>query len=430
MSSYCNIYQIKWSSSGNQVGNQKLKESGIKTDSQIKQAIREHDSGDEVYAIQGYKGLNLYIRDNKTTTFRHRFTSPVTGKRKNFTLGAYPVFTLEQARDMYRDNLVLLSKHIDPVLHHQDIKNKRHAMPTFADMASEWLDDQIASGQFEQKTITEKQRHINYANAHIGRMPLDTINTPDVLRAIKVIERKAIATAKRVRGVCQQVFAQAIGQGYIMNNPAIAVADLMLPKPKTKHHSAIIEPVAFGQLLRDIESVTDFYGHAKNIIKLQSMLFQRNQDMCSMRWDSIDFDAKTWTFSPSKTGNRGDMVSSLIVPLPTQAIELLRAVQAQTGDRDYVFYNARRKDKFEHRQQLNKFLNDIGYQGIHMPHGFRASARTLMVEQLGVSETLIELQLGHNVRDANGRAYNRVQHISERRDMMQRWVDYLDNLKT
>lgn len=411
------------------MANQKLKDSGIKTDSQIKQAIKEHDSGDEVYAIQGYKGLNLYIRGNKTTTFRHRFTSPITGKRKNFTLGTYPILTLEQARDMYRDNLILISQHIDPILYHKDLQNRRRTMPTFADMAAEWMESQSASGQFERKTITEKQRQVDYANAHIGRMPIDSINTPDVLRAIKVIERKAIPTAKRVRGVCQQVFAQAIGQGYIINNPAIAVSDLLLPTPKTKHHSAIIEPVAFGQLLCDIDSVTDFYGHAQNIVRLQTMLFQRNQDMCSMQWADIDLDAKTWTFSPSKTGNRADMVASLVVPLPTQAIELLRVLHEQTGHTDYVFYNKRRKVKFEHRQQLNNFLNSIGYDGVHTPHGFRASARTMMVEQLGISEQLIELQLGHNVRDANGRAYNRVQMLSERLDMMQKWADYLDELK-
>ena len=159
------------------------------------------------------------------------------------------------------------------------------------------------------------------------------------------------------------------------------------------------------------------------------MLFQRNGDICSMRWNDIDFDAKTWTFSPSKTGNRADMVSSLVVPLPTQAIELLQALHEQTGGTDYVFYNKRRKEKFEHQQQLNKLLWRLGYKDTHTPHGFRASARTLMVEQLGISETLIELQLGHNVRDANGRAYNRVTMIDKRRDMMQKWADYLDSLK-
>lgn len=411
------------------MANPKLKDAGIKTDSQIKQAIKEHDGGDEVYAIQGYKGLNLYIRDNKTTTFRHRYTSPVNGKRKNFTLGAYPVFTLEQARDMYRNNLSLLARGIDPVLHHQDEHNKKRAMPTFSELADEWLQSQIASKQFESRTVEQKQTHINYAATYIGRMPVDQIRTPDVLRAIKDIEKKTIPTAKRVRGVCQRIFALAIGQGYIDNNPAIAVADLMLPKPKTEHHHAIIEPVAFGKLLADIDSVTDFYGHAQNILKLQAMLFQRSGDMCSMRWDAIDFDAKTWTFSPQKTGNRGDMVASLVVPLPTQSIELLQSLHEQTGHTDYVFYNNRRKEKFEHQQQLNKYLWRLGYKDVHTPHGFRASARTLMVEQLAVSETVIELALGHNVRDVNGRAYNRTQLMPQRFEMMQKWADYLDELK-
>ena len=123
------------------------------------------------------------------------------------------------------------------------------------------------------------------------------------------------------------------------------------------------------------------------------------------------------------------MVASLVVPLPAQAIELLQGLHEQTGHTDYVFYNNRRKEKFEHQQQLNKFLWRLGYKDVHTPHGFRASARTLMVEQLGVSETLIELQLGHNVRDANGRAYNRVTMIDKRRDMMQKWADYLDQLR-
>ena len=411
------------------MANQKLKSAGIKTDSQIKQAIKDHDSGNDVYAIQGYKGLNLYIRDNKTTTFRHRFTSPSNGKRKNYTLGAYPFFSLEQARNMYRDNLSLLARGIDPALHYLQLQSSKQAIPTFAVLANDWLQAQIASGQFEPRTIEQKRKHIEYANAHIGRMSIDSINTPDILRAIKEIERTTIPTAKRVRGVCQRIFALAIGKGYIDNNPAIAVADLMLPKPKTEHHSAIIEPVAFGKLLSDIDSVTDFYGHAQNILILQSMLFQRSGDMCSMRWDCIDFDAKTWAFNPAKTGNRSDMVSSLVAPLPTQAIERLQALHAQTGHTDYVFYNKRRKERYEHQQQLNKFLWRLGYKDTHTPHGFRASARTMMVEQLGISEQLIELQLGHNVRDSNGRAYNRVQMLDARRDMMQAWADYLEGLK-
>lgn len=406
-----------------------IKKSGIKTDSQIKKIIKEHTDGDDVYSIQGYKGLNLYIRPNKTVTFRHRYTSPETGKRVNFTLGAYPAFSLEDARTKHRENLELLEHGTDPKQHQEIISNQRLGTPTFKQLSQDWMQEQRASNLYQKRTLDQKQTHIDYACEHIGHMKVDAIKTPDVLRAVKAVERSAIPTAKRVRGVCQKIFAYAIGLGYTDNNPAIAVADLMLAKPKTQHLAAIVEPGAFGQLLKDIDSVSDFYGHAKNIIKLQSLLFQRSGDMCSMRWDAIDMDAQTWTFSPAKTGSRADMVASLVVPLPRQAIELLQAIHEQTGHTDYVFYNKRRKDRFEHQQQLNKFLNRLGYTGKHTPHGFRASARTLMVEQLDVSETLIELQLGHNVRDANGRAYNRTQMLAQRADMMQSYADYLDRLR-
>ncbi|WP_227670225.1 tyrosine-type recombinase/integrase [Psychrobacter namhaensis] len=410
-------------------GYQKGYQVAIKTDTQIKKIIKAHDSGNAAHQIEGFAGLDLYIRENKTTTFRHRYTSPNTGKRPYYTLGTYPYMTLEQARERHSENMRLLKNGIDPKLHDEKLKDRSSSMPTFAIMADEWLQAQVSSNHFEKRTIDQKSKHINYANEHIGRMSIDKITTPDVLRAIKDIEQTMIPTAKRVRGVCQKVFALAIGRGYIDNNPAIAVADLMLPKNKTEHHSAIINPADFGQLLNDIDNVIGFYGHTKNIIKLQSLLFQRNQDMCSMRWDAIDFDAKTWAFNPSKTGNRADMVSNLVVPLPTQAIEILKQMHADTGKTDYVFYNVKRRSKHEHPQQLNKYLWRLGYKDIHTPHGFRASARTMMVEQLGIPEQLIELQLGHNVRDANGRAYNRVTLIKERANMMQVYADYLDELK-
>src|SRR5690606_35991953 len=182
------------------------------------------------------------------------------------------------------------------------------------------------------------------------------------------------------------------------------------------------------KLLADIDSVTDFYGHAKSILKLQAMLFQRSGDMCSMRWDAIDFDAKTWTFSPQKTGNRGDMVASLVVPLPTQAIELLRSLHEQTVHTDYVFYNNRRKETFEHQQQLNKYLWRLGYKDVHTPHGFRASAITMIQERLKYAKHLPDMQSGHKTKDNNGEAYSRVTFLDERAQMMQDWADYLTHL--
>jgi hypothetical protein len=56
-------------------------------------------------------------------------------------------------------------------------------------------------------------------------------------------------------------------------------------------------------------------------------------------------------------------------------------------------------------------------------------ARTLLDEELGYRIEWIECQLAHTVKDANGRAYNRTTYLKQRKEMMQRWADYLDNLK-
>lgn len=97
----------------------------IKTDTQIKKIIKTHQDGNAIYLIDGFAGLDLYIRENKTTTFRHRYTSPVTGKRPYYTLGTYPYMTLEQARDKHSDNIKLLKNGIDPKLHDERLKDKK-----------------------------------------------------------------------------------------------------------------------------------------------------------------------------------------------------------------------------------------------------------------------------------------------------------------
>jgi integrase len=76
-------------------------------------------------------------------------------------------------------------------------------------------------------------------------------------------------------------------------------------------------------------------------------------------------------------------------------------------------------------------IRTLGFSNREMTaHGFRAMGRTLLDEVLGFRPELIEMQLAHTVRDPLGRAYNRTQYIDARRDMMQRWADYLDELRT
>ena len=163
-----------------------------------------------------------------------------------------------------------------------------------------------------------------------------------------------------------------------------------------------------------------------------------------MRWADLDLDGKQWTFKPQKGQRREDMVESLVVPLAPQAIAVIEQMQSLTGGHEYVFYNPRRKKGFYHDPQLvNKVLNDPsmnsggigdnyegrGYKEVHTPHGFRASAKTILMERLGYDELLTEIQLGHQMLNKYGKAYNRMQAVPERTRMMTDWANYLDDIK-
>jgi len=146
-----------------------------------------------------------------------------------------------------------------------------------------------------------------------------------------------------------------------------------------------------------------------------------------MEWTEIDFEKATWSIP----GHRMKMSNDHIVPLSTQAVALLGQLHLVTGDRQLVFPSIKGEGRPISENTLNAALNTIGYDGsMHRAHGFRASARTMLDEQLGYPAHLIEHQLAHAVKDANGRSYNRTSHLPERQAMMQYWADYLDKLIT
>ena len=120
----------------------------------------------------------------------------------------------------------------------------------------------------------------------------------------------------------------------------------------------------------------------------------------------------------------------MVVPLPHQAISILREQHKINGHTEYVFFSqTAKKHQIISENTANKRLKDLGYQNIHCAHGFRATAKTILQEQLKYSLVLVEMALGHTTKDPNGTAYGRFQYIDGRSDMMQKWADYLDALR-
>ena len=369
------------------------------------------------------QGLYLHVKEaGKYWRMNYRFT----GKQKTLALGVYPAVSLAKARQRRDKARELLAEGIDPSTAKKEDKQAKAdaAANTFEMVARDWLAktaaDRMPTTQDKITAWLEKD-----VMPFIGKMPISTIGPRDVLAALRKMEaRGALDSMQRVKQVWGQVFRYAVATGSAERD---VTQDLKgaLAKPTAGHFAAITEPKQAGDLMR---SIFDYSGHPCTVaaLKLSPLVFVRPGELRTMEWAELDLDAAEWRIP----GIKMKMKLDHLVPLATQALELLRAVQPMTGHGRYVFPSLRTGERPMSENTINAALRGMGYSAeVHSAHGFRAMARTIMDEVLGERVDLIEHQLAHAVKDANGRAYNRTAHLPARRVMMQTWADYLDKLR-
>lgn len=376
----------------------------------------KHTDGQGLYLH--VKPAGKYWRMN----YRHQ------GKQKTLALGIYPEVSLAKARQRRDKARELLADGIDPSTAKRQEKQTSldAAAHTFEAVARDWLAKTAAKRVeiTQQKVTAWLERDVL---PYIGKMPISTIGPRDVLdRVIRKVEaRAAIDTAHRVKQLCGQIFRYAVVSGLADRDVTTDLREALATKTE-KHFAAITEPKEAGALLRSIHSYT---GHPYTVaaMKLAPLVFVRPGELRAAEWTEIDLDTAEWRIPAS----RMKMDNDHIVPLPGQAVEILRSLQPITGHGRYVFPSIRTGERPMSENTVNSALRAMGYGAdVHTGHGFRAMARTIMDEVLGERVDLIEHQLAHAVKDTNGRAYNRTAHLPARRDMMQRWADYLDKLRT
>lgn len=370
-------------------------------------------------------GGGMYLLVNATGKY-WRMDYRFNGKRKTLALGVYPAVSLAQARkarDAARENL---AQHIDPSTAKKDGKRARilESVNTFEAVAREWLSKTVAN-----RANSTNAKVSNWLEKdvfpHIGAKPIATLTPRDVLAALRHMEgRGALDSVQRVKQICGQVFRYAVATGTAERD---VTQDLRgaLAQPDRKHFPAITEPKQAAALLR---SIHDYEGHPCTVaaLKLSPLVFVRPSELRHAEWCEIDLEAAEWRIPATKM----KMSNDHIVPLSVQAVGILRGIQPLTGHGRYVLPSIRTDSRPMSENTINSALRGMGYdQQTHTAHGFRAMARTIMDEELGERVDLIEHQLAHAVKDANGRAYNRTAHLPARKAMMQRWADYLDTLR-
>lgn len=372
-------------------------------------------------------GGNLYLWVTKDAkVWRYDYTRPVTGKRNTYTIGHYPEFSLKDARERHQEARALLARGVDPYEYRKEEKAAERALTenSFQAVATEWF-VKFTANQVPTHTERQQRRLERHVFPYLGDLPIGEIEPPDILKVLRRIEAAGtLETAHRVKTIISQIFRYAVATGRAVRDQT---ADLKgaLPPYRQRHLAAITEPQEVGELLR---ATYDYSGafETRIALRLAPYLFARPGELRQMEWAEIDIDSGLWEIPAHKM----KMKNAHVVPLARQAIELLNEIKPLTGHRRYVFPSRTDTSKPMSDNTLRQALRRTGYDNNTMtPHGFRAMARTILDEVLGIEEKYIDQQLSHSVKDPNGRAYNRTKHLPQRIAMMQQWADYLDGLR-
>jgi integrase len=409
-------------------------------------ALRNIKPGDPRRRISDGGGLYLLLFV-KGGAHGWRLDYTFGGRRKTISLGTYPDTTLSIARKKAREARERVAAGLDPSelrkqersavdARQQERVRADAGLPplnSFEAVAREWLEvrnDGWAPGYSSKVTRRLEVDVFPY----LGRRDLRSITPPEFLAVLRRIEeRGVIETAHRALESCSQIMRYGVITGRADSDPCRDLKGALKKAPVT-HLPAVTQPQRLGQLLRAMHA---YQGTpiVRAALRLMPLVLLRPGELRHARWDELDLENATWLVPSQRmkrtvAGKRnGD---PHLVPLPPQAVAAFADLRPLTGDSPggYVFRGERHHDRPMSENTINAALRAMGFGADEVTgHGFRATARTLLEERLGVAPAVIEAQLAHTVADRLGRAYNRTEFADQRRAMLQRWADYLEDLR-
>jgi integrase len=408
---------------------------GLLTDIKIKTAApREKE-----YLLADGDGLYLRVRSTgKVWIYRYKNA----GSRIKLGLGSYPIVSLASARQKARVEMEKRAEGIDPkeARRVDDERERVIRLNTFELMARTWHAQAQADNQWSSNYATKVIRHLElHIFPWVGKHSMMSIAPTEIVRCLhRIKERGHLETAQRVREAVQHVYQYAVDVGAL--EPAknfVNKRTAGLPSPRSRHYAAITDPKQLAQLLRDIQA---YKGHVitRAALQLMPMLFQRPGQLRLADWEDVDFEKEILRCPPEKMKlrewmKRDKRTPAHLVPLPRQAIKILRDIHPLTGPTGPIFRSmAKRSEatRYMSDNTVNSALRTLGYdtQEEITGHGFRATARTLIREYLGWDREVIERHLAHVSDEELGGSYDRTTFLAQRRKMVQLWADLLDDL--
>lgn len=382
------------------------------------------------YKLFDTGGLFLIVRPSGAKLWRYKYR--IAGKENLFAIGEYFAdkrpghVSVEGARKTRDEARELVRKGVHPShnrqtqLRHQIVQNKN----TFEAVAREWMarNEKNWSARYAQQI-----KHVLETDVFscIGSRPIATVTAADLLGILQRVEgRGASAIAHLIRQWCSAVFRYAVVTLRAEHDPASALRGAVVRK-KVRHSTALSKT----QICALLERLKTYRGDPGTVFGIPLMLltFVRTVEMRGAQWPEIDFRNAEWRIPPERMKMREEH----IVPLSKQALALLHKLHAATGSCKYLFPNRRRASASITATTINRALERMGFLGEgtigFSGHGFRSTASTILNES-GFRPDVIERQLAHHERNQVRASYNRATYMEERRQMMQKWADMIDEL--
>ncbi|MFN3844509.1 MAG: tyrosine-type recombinase/integrase [Paracoccaceae bacterium] len=393
--------------------------------------VKQAKAAGQVQKLADGNGLYLQVEVSGSKLWRlaYRFG----GKQKLISLGSYPLVSLADARAARDAARTLLTKGLDPSAERKATKEATNeatneaakpapVLPTWEDVGQEFLQKLKAEGK-AAPTLAKNGWLLERTYRAFGSTPIANLKAPELLEFLRGVEAEGKHdTATTLRALLGRVFRYGIASGRCTGDPAAALAGALITPP-ARHHPAILDPKKVGGILRAIRGY-DGEPATRAGLLLLAYTFLRNGEVRHLEWTDIDFKAARISIP----ANRMKLPRPHIVPLSTQAAEVLEAMRPISGRGKLVLTSLRTDARPMSENTLNAALRRLGYSQSEMvPHGFRTIASTYLNE-MGWNRDWIERQLAHVEGNSVRAAYNAAEYLEGRSQMMQAYADHLDSL--
>ena len=386
--------------------------------------IRTAKPADRLAKLSDGGGLQLWIMPDGSKYWRMAYRHG--GKQKMLAFGVYPAIGLREARAAREEAKKLLADGIDPSLVRKLAKGAKASASanSFAAVAAELLAKKKREGR-APGTLEHWAWLVSLAHPTIGARPIAEITAQEALAALRVVEaRGRHETVRKMRGAIGEVFRYAVAAGRAENDPTGALKGA-LTTATVQHRAAIIEPKAFGGLLRALAGY-DGAPETRAALELLALTFVRPGELRAAEWAEFDLDAGVWAIPAEKMKMRRPHR----VPLAPRAVAILRELHAITGQGKFLFPSVRAATRCMSENTINAALRRMGFEKHEMTgHGFRSAASSMLNESGLWNADAIERQLAHVDADSVRKAYARADFWEERIRMMAWWADRCEEMR-